>query len=120
MREITLLDDDFTVTLMSDRQKEQPWGLFGGGGGQTSACTLVTPEGEHQELSSKVTMTAPKGSSIILSTSGGGGYGSAFERDPEAVRKDVLHGNITIEQAKEEYGVVLNPDDYTINEYRIN
>ncbi|MFC2948124.1 hydantoinase B/oxoprolinase family protein [Virgibacillus sediminis] len=116
MRDIKLLGDDFTVTLMSDRQKLSPWGLFGGDGGQNSACTLVTPEGEREELSSKVTITAPRGSSIILSTSGGGGYGSSYERDPEAVLQDVILGNITLEQAKDQYGVVIDAEDRAVNQ----
>lgn len=119
LREIELLGDDFTITLMSDRQKLSPWGLFGGKGGQSSACTFISPGGEKHELSSKVTMTAPKGSSIVLSTAGGGGYGSPFERDPELVRKDVIYGNISINQAREQYGVVIKEDystDYNATE----
>jgi N-methylhydantoinase B len=116
LREIEMLGDDFTVTLMSDRQKNSPWGLFGGNGGQTSACTLITPQGERKELSSKVTMNVPKGSAVILSTSGGGGYGIALDRDPKLVEEDVIQGNVTIEQAQEQYGVVLNKEDLTVNE----
>lgn len=109
MREITMLGEDFTVTVTTDRQKYSPWGLFGGKGGMTSSCTFVTPEGESVDLSSKVTMTVSKGSSIILSTSGGGGYGDPNKRNHEAVRKDVKLNHITKEQAYEEYGVEMEP-----------
>ncbi len=118
LREIKLLGDDFTVTLMTDRQKVSPWGLFGGKEGQTSACTFMTPEGEMEELNSKVTMTVPKGSAIILSTSGGGGYGSPLERDPKLVKKDVVYGNVTVEQACEQYGVVINEENQTVDEQK--
>lgn len=115
-RELTLLGDDFTVTLMSDRQKYQPWGLFSGKGGQTSSCILISPEGEQTSLSSKVTMKVTKGSTIRLTTAGGGGYGSPFERDPQAVLKDVELGNVGIQQAREEYGVILDEESLTVNE----
>lgn len=115
-RELVLLEDDFTVTLMSDRQKHSPWGLFGGKGGQTSSCTLITPEGERVDLSSKVTMTVPKNSTIILCTAGGGGYGPPSERDQEAVLRDVVLGNISIEQAFNEYGVTIDEKTLTILE----
>ncbi|OLS40072.1 hydantoinase B/oxoprolinase family protein [Bacillus sp. MRMR6] len=115
-RELTLLGDDFTITLMSDRQKHQPWGLFNGKGGQTSSCTLVTPEGEKMALSSKVTMKADKGSKIRLATAGGGGYGSPFERDPQFVLKDVVLGHIDFQQAKEDYGVVLEEEGIAVHE----
>src|SRR5699024_7139259 len=46
-REVQLLEDGFTITLTADRAKNQPWGLFGGAGGQTSQCTIFTDEGEE-------------------------------------------------------------------------
>ena len=116
LREVKLLGDDFTFTLMSDRQKISPWGLFGGEGAQTSSCTLITPEGERIKLSSKVTMTVSEGSSIILSTAGGGGYGLPSERDPEAVLKDVIRGNVSLDQAREQYGVVINEELLAVDE----
>src|SRR5699024_2024917 len=82
-REIAILDEGFTVTLMSDRQKLQPWGLFGGLGGKNSSCKIISEQGEKQELNSKVTMIVPKNSTIILQTAGGGGYGSPIQRKPE-------------------------------------
>ena len=41
---------------------------------------------------------------------GGGGYGDPLERDPERVLKDVQQGEVTIEYAKEAYGVVIHPE----------
>jgi N-methylhydantoinase B len=115
VRELVLLGDEFSITVQSDRQKNEPWGLFGGDGGKTSSCTLITPEGEQIDLPSKVTMNVEKGSSIILSTAGGGGYGSPLERDPEDVLEDVELGNITIEQACQEYQVAIDENSMTID-----
>ncbi len=39
----------------------------------------------------------------------GGGYGPAYERDVDKVLDDVLDEIITIEAAREQYGVVLDP-----------
>ncbi len=44
---------------------------------------------------------------VSLNTPGGGGYGRPFERDPQAVLADVIAGYISIEQARDEYGVVI-------------
>jgi N-methylhydantoinase B len=41
--------------------------------------------------------------------SGGGGYGSPLEREPERVRDDVLADLISIDAAREDYGVVIDP-----------
>lgn len=113
-RKITLLEDDLMITITSDRHKNSPWGLFGGGDGKTSNCTLQLPNGELKELSSKSTFSAPKGSTITLSTAGGGGYNSPLSRDPQLVLKDVIENNISLEEAINEYGVVIK--DLTVNE----
>ena len=42
------------------------------------------------------------------STGGGGGYGNASERDPEAVEKDVRLGYVSRDAAERDYGVALN------------
>ena len=41
---------------------------------------------------------------------GGGGYGRAFERDPEAVVRDVVLGFVTPTLARTAYGVVVDAD----------
>ena len=51
-----------------------------------------------------------EGDTISVSTPGGGGYGNAFERDPELVARDVNLGYYTAEEIRERFGVALNPD----------
>jgi N-methylhydantoinase B len=46
---------------------------------------------------------------ILYQSGGGGGWGPAFERDPEAVRLDVLNELVSVEGAARDYGVVLDP-----------
>ncbi|MDX2500065.1 MAG: hydantoinase B/oxoprolinase family protein, partial [Deltaproteobacteria bacterium] len=48
-------------------------------------------------------------------SAGGGGYGNAYERDPEAVRQDVTNGYVSVEKAREDYGVVIEPDSLKVN-----
>lgn len=104
-RELKLLEDGLTITLMTDRNKNKPWGLFGAQGGQTSACTLIKSNGEKIKLSSKETRVIEKGDTVKLQTAGGGGYGKTEERDKEAVLKDVKLGFISREQAWDDYGI---------------
>jgi len=42
--------------------------------------------------------------------SGGGGYGDPLLRETIRVLEDVVQGYISIEKAKTDYGVVINPD----------
>ena len=46
----------------------------------------------------------------------GGGYGNSFERDIAAVLKDVRERIISIEAAKLEYGVVVDPKTLQVDE----
>ncbi len=48
--------------------------------------------------------------------SGGGGWGSPLEREPEAVLSDVLNGFVSVDGARDLYGVVIeDPKGGTIN-----
>ena len=48
-----------------------------------------------------------KGSVVRLLTGGGGGFQDPFSRDVHMVRSDVINGYISVERAREVYGVVL-------------
>jgi N-methylhydantoinase B len=42
-------------------------------------------------------------------TTGGGGWGDPLEREVELVRQDVRQGKVSVEAARDNYGVVLKP-----------
>ena len=44
---------------------------------------------------------------VGLDLPGGGGYGDPRDRDPELVLADVVDGYVSIEQARETYGVAV-------------
>ena len=50
-----------------------------------------------------------------MRTGGGGGWGDPLERDPAAVRADVIEELVSRRSAREDYGVVLR-GDMTIDE----
>jgi N-methylhydantoinase B len=56
-----------------------------------------------------------KGDVIQFISAGGGGYGNAFERNPEAVEQDVINGYVSIEKARDDYGVVIDPDTLKVD-----
>ena len=53
---------------------------------------------------------------LLTSPGGGGGVGDPFERDVEAVCADVRNGLVSPEAARVEYGVVLDPDTFEVDE----
>ena len=50
-----------------------------------------------------------------IETAGGGGFGPAHERDPEAVLRDVREGKITRARAREAYGVAIESDAWAVD-----
>jgi len=47
---------------------------------------------------------------MISLSSGGGGFGDPLDRDPERLRHDVREGYVTLEKAREIYGVAVKTD----------
>ncbi len=56
------------------------------------------------------------GDVVTIDAPGGGGYGNPLERDPELVVNDVIEGYISIESARKDYGVAVDPVTFEINE----
>ena len=96
-------------TVLADRDKAGPHGLFGGGAGSISVYAHVR-DGEEKHLSSKTTVQLEGGDVISYRTSGGGGYGDPLKRNPERVLEDVLDGKISAERARSVYRVALEQD----------
>ena len=47
---------------------------------------------------------------------GGGGWGDPLERDPALVRTDVWNEMLGVDDARREYGVVIDPDTIEVDE----
>jgi N-methylhydantoinase B len=113
-REYTMEADGY-VSLWFDRSVTPAWGLFDGGAGAGPDVTLSFPDGSEKHLLKVNASPLPTGAVVTTHTGGGGGYGRAFERDPQRVRSDVLDGYVTVEGARNDYGVALR-DDLTVDE----
>ena len=99
-------DHAVRFSILSDRARFAPWGLFGGQAARL-AHYVRDPEGQAELLNSKVSVELQPGEILSVQTPGGGGYGPPLERDPHAVLQDVTLGKVTAERARDVYGVVL-------------
>ncbi|MDO4683342.1 MAG: hydantoinase B/oxoprolinase family protein [Lautropia sp.] len=58
-------------------------------------------------------MTIRPGERVCTINPGGGGWGKPFEREIERVVDDVRNGYVSVEAARVEYGVEVNPADWS-------
>ncbi|MCH7735278.1 MAG: hydantoinase B/oxoprolinase family protein [Chloroflexi bacterium] len=114
-RDYMFPDVEARFTILADREISGPWGLFGGKAGK-KAYYILNPDGEARELGSKLTLDLMPGDVVSYQTCGGGGYGPPFERSPELVLRDVREGKVSPERACTEYGVVVDTDNWTVDE----
>jgi N-methylhydantoinase B len=101
-------------TTLADRAKFPPWGLFGGGDGKP-ARYLTLRGGQVRIIPSKGTAPVEQGECVRIETCGGGGYGPAWERDPALVLRDVREEKVSLQRAREVYGVAIDPRGWTID-----
>jgi N-methylhydantoinase B len=106
-RDYEFYGEDASFSLLTDRQRSAPWGLFGGESASPSRFLRNPGTETEQVLSSKSTTALDPGEIVSVRTPGGGGYGDPLDRDPAAVLADVRDGKVSAERAREAYGVVV-------------
>lgn len=85
----------------------RPWGRNGGCPGLPGS--LVVNEGKpgERQLGKIDVLEVGAGDIVTFRTPGAGGWGDPSDRDPVLVLADVLNGFVTIDGARQNYGVVI-------------
>jgi len=102
------------ITHESDRHDDAPWGVFGGKpgvGGKYEIYNNKTPHDVAQYPAKFSGLRVSEGDVACYFSPSGGGYGDPLERPAQQVLEDVLDDFITLEHAREAYGVVLKSAD---------
>ncbi len=102
----------YYVSPLCERLRHPAKGFLGGSPGGEGAVTLSTGEA----ITSKAQLRLPTGVSVRYGLPGGGGYGSPFERDPALVLEDVLDELVSLESARRDYGVVIDPTTWQVDD----
>jgi N-methylhydantoinase B len=98
---------DCRTIVTADRVRLGCYGLNGGKAGEPF-CVTVDLVGEGRELGGLVDgEPVLKGQIVRVVTTGGGGWGDPLEREPSLVLADVVEGRVSVERARDDYGVVL-------------
>jgi N-methylhydantoinase B len=104
-----------SFSILSDKAKYAPWGLFGGSAARP-AKYILNPDTDARELPSKITLPLQPGDVVSVQTPGGGGCEPAWLRPPHLVAADVALGKLSCQRAQQVYGVVVHPETLTVDE----
>lgn len=97
---------DCMLLSNADRTDLNPYGVNGGQAGGNYSIVLDRADGTEQTLDGMIdNVPVREGDVVRLCTTGGGGWGDPLRRDLEAVRYDVLCGNVSQAAAEVNYGV---------------
>ena len=109
-REIRVLGEEGSYSVLSDRAAIPPFGI--GGGTSSRPYRVAVRRGGSENVFptlGKVTgHPVRRDDVVVMESAGGGGYGDPLDRDPEAVSEDVRAGFVSTKRAREGYGVVLD------------
>ncbi|MCW4017868.1 MAG: hydantoinase B/oxoprolinase family protein [Candidatus Bathyarchaeota archaeon] len=104
VRAYRMRSDSTIFTVLAGRERHGPWGLFGGAEGEKTQVILQR-NNKQQRTSTKTTLQLKKEDEIQIHTAGGGGYGSAKQRNKEKIKEDISNGLITNFYAKKFYSI---------------
>jgi N-methylhydantoinase B len=92
------------------------WGANGGQAGRGGTITINTGTSTERQIPPIGDGFAVEAGDVIqVITPGGGGWGDPFERPIERVREDVVRRFVTLQGARVDYGVVLDPITFAVD-----
>jgi len=117
--EVELRRGSARASFVMDHGRFGPQGALGGADGMPNRVA-VQRGGDAAyvpaHLSKEQDIALEPGDRVRVRTPGGGGYGHAMQRDPQAVLRDVQLERYTVEQARDLFGVQLSGTPLCIDE----
>ncbi|WP_040209100.1 hydantoinase B/oxoprolinase family protein [Neobacillus jeddahensis] len=115
VRSYRALSDQQMASVTFGRHKFLPWGINRGKDGSANHFYVEKANGEVDgPYGIYARYPLNTGDVVKLVTATGGGYGDPFKRPVEKVAKDARNGYISIKQAKEDFGVLVNPETFAV------
>jgi N-methylhydantoinase B len=113
VREYRILEGGVLMQTVTENTRDQLGKGVGGGGVGGQPSIVIRPETEDEvRLTERVTYFGPleAGDRVRVLSPGGGGWGDPRRRDPDQVARDVRDELVSVEEAREDFGVVLAAD----------
>jgi N-methylhydantoinase B len=105
-----------TLFAFIEKAKAPHWGIDGGKEGLRNYA-VIEPGGKREFEVLKTSGMPLAESTVVKATAGGGGgYGNPRERDIKQVRQDVINGYVSVASARQDYGVVIDPDTFEVDD----
>ena len=109
------MNENQSFTASFGRNKWPVWGAAGGKDGSINYFQFHDADGTVSEPMGIVARRVMNTNDVVrMVTATGGGYGDPLRRDPAKVAMDVKNEYITAEQAKADYGVIVDPDTFEV------
>ena len=108
VKDYRINNSNATFTASFGRSLFPCWGMNGGSRGTPNYFIVQRERKEPLKVRKIAAVPLAKWDMIRLKTGGGGGYGDPLKRESSRVLSDVINGYITLERAKEDYGVVID------------
>lgn len=114
-----MLEDAGISSTGDNRSGDPPRGLFGGENGKPGSIIVNVGTDQQQVMPAKISHSQLKaGDQLEIQLVCSAGYGDPLKRDAQVVLNDVLDDFISVDDAREQYGVVLCKDGRTIDKER--
>jgi len=104
------------VLIRSDRRDHLPYGLAEGCTGSPSISVLHHTDGSEEILPVMISTKIREGERIYHRQPGAGSHGNPLSREEQTVAWDVKNERVSIESAREDYGVVTDPDNFQVDQ----
>ncbi|WP_326553531.1 hydantoinase B/oxoprolinase family protein [Micromonospora sp. NBC_01813] len=109
-RSTRLLASTGAYSVQTDRTTVPPYGLALGGPG-AATTTYLLRDGQRIDFDTPGKVAGypmRDGDVLVMESAGGGGWGDPLTRDPDQVATDVAEGYLTVDEARERYGVTCD------------
>jgi N-methylhydantoinase B len=115
--DMTPVDHEAVVqaTVWGGRHPSAGW--CGGENGRPNRIEIHVGRREELTVLGGDSLETPLGAGDVVRVvrSGGGGWGDPLQRDPRLVREDVIDEYVSVEGARRDYGVILDPVSLAID-----
>ena len=107
--------DCVTMSGNADGEKFGSVGIMGGLGGTKAKLGILRGSKKIPYHTFELKYVEP-GDILLFTSGGGGGVGDPLDRDIDKVRLDALNEYISLKEAKDIYGVVMNPTTFEVDD----